>query len=100
MFFGRLTKRKLFSAISQKQQLPVRTRQRQSIAIDDRQLNFILVRSRLARNISLKISNQNELEVVVPYRFSLSALPPLLIGKREWISGKLSEAREKSKKHG
>lgn len=64
---------------------PARLTTNQSINFGSGQLNFKLVQSRLARHIHFKISPNQGLEVVVPYRFNLSRVPHLLQKKQDWI---------------
>jgi hypothetical protein len=79
--------------------MSLRTREQQSIILAGSRVEFILVTSRLARNVHLKINHQNELEVVVPFRFPHRDLSSLLIGKQDWIIDKLAYANQRSKEN-
>ena len=61
---------------------------------------YTLIHSRLARGVHLKISPKSGLEIVVPHRFNLSALPRLLHGKENWVLKHLEKLeRQKEIRH-
>jgi|WetSurMetagenome_2_1015567.scaffolds.fasta_scaffold36934_3 predicted metal-dependent hydrolase len=76
---------------------PQRVKTQEAVMLAGREIIFTLVSSRLARGVRLKISPTGGLEVVVPVRFSLSALPRLLHQKEEWIIKHLDKLESQKK---
>lgn len=70
---------------------PQRVKTQETLTLSGREIPYTLVSSRLARGVRIKISPGNGLEIVVPRRFSLSALPRLLHEKENWIIKHLSK---------
>jgi|GEM_PF-545342 len=76
---------------------PVRVKTQETLTLSGRKIQYTLVSSRLARGVRIKISPNNGLEIVVPRRFSLSALPHLLHEKENWIIKHLSKLETQNK---
>lgn len=68
---------------------------RQKIQLGNREVAYDLIRSKRAKNLSLKINPQSGLEVVLPPRYSLSGVPRFIHEKEEWVLRNLKELRAK-----
>jgi predicted metal-dependent hydrolase len=56
--------------------------------------DYILRKSRRARNVLLKVSVQGDLEVVIPKNFDMRKLPEILQKRRAWIEEAIRHFRE------
>lgn len=77
-----------------KQAKTIRTFQ---IQLNNGEISYHLVISPRAKRISLKISAEKGLEVIVPTRVRLSNLPRIIHEKEDWIIKNLTALKEKAK---
>jgi predicted metal-dependent hydrolase len=68
-----------------KSQAPLRVKTEKTAFISGREIHYTLTISGLARVARLKITPKAGLEVVIPRRYRLSAVPELLREKEDWI---------------
>lgn len=83
-FIRRRPRRETKTVISDKNP-PVRTKTATTVEVAGRDIPCTLVQSRLARNISLKISQESGLEITIPMRFNPSRMTPFIREKQDWI---------------
>jgi predicted metal-dependent hydrolase len=60
-----------------------------SVNLAGKDIAYSLTRSRKAKNLRIMVGGETGLEVVVPAKFDLDLVEPVLIKKQEWIIGKL-----------
>jgi predicted metal-dependent hydrolase len=69
---------------------PTRVKTQTTIEVAGRDIPCTLIHSRLARNISLKISPESGLEITVPFRFNPDRLQNLIHDKHDWITNHIT----------
>lgn len=76
---------------------PLRIKTREMLVLGGREIPYTLTVSALARGVRLKISPMEGLEVVVPRRYGLSAVPRLIHQKEDWIIKHLAKLENQKK---
>ena len=65
-----------------------------SISLNGRTIQYVLKRSRRARNIRFEIKRNEGLTVVVPWSYPVERVPRLIESKRKWILNKTAQYEE------
>jgi len=80
---------------------PIREKTLQTMLINGQQVPFMLVRSRLARRVSLKASALRGLQIIVPFGLRPGKLRDIVMGHQDWIIRALQkiEAHKQNQNH-
>ncbi|ABO51248.1 protein of unknown function DUF45 [Desulforamulus reducens MI-1] len=80
-----------------KDQLPTAALPKESsIQLGGTEISYLFRESSRAKNVNLKISLEKGLEVIVPFRYPLGNIEPLLREKEQWILQKLAMISHKA----
>lgn len=71
---------------------PLRTTEKSSVVIDNHQVDFTLVTSRLARNVRLVVHPEKGLQIITPFRFNRACIHEIINSKKDWIIRHLHES--------
>ena len=73
------------SRVKTRPSTPARVSTKKTMAIGMEQISYTFTVSRLARRITIKVSPEKGVEVIVPYRYSAARLDQFLYEKQQWI---------------